>query len=206
MDSDDSSLGRTHSVSVLIDRLKAGDRAAAEQIWNRYFQRLIPLAKAKLGTLRDRSVDEQDALISVFDRFFCAAQQGNFPQLHDRNDLWQILLMLTEHKVADLYRRAGAQKRAEPRLAGTGVRAEAEADALLDLVDGNPTPEFAAIFVETTDLALGRLHDQKTREVAVLRMEGYANREIAQRLGISLTSVERKVRVIRELWKDALQS
>jgi DNA-directed RNA polymerase specialized sigma24 family protein len=49
---------------------------------------------------------------------------------------------------------------------------------------------------------LARLAEEKTREVALLKLEGYENREIAQRLDISLSSVERKLRVIREAWQD----
>lgn len=55
------------------------------------------------------------------------------------------------------------------------------------------------MFNETLARALRRLSDATTREVALLRMESYQNREIADRLEISLSSVERKLRVIREL-------
>jgi DNA-directed RNA polymerase specialized sigma24 family protein len=33
------------------------------------------------------------------------------------------------------------------------------------------------------------------------KLEGYENREIARQLGISLSSVERKLRVVREKWQ-----
>jgi DNA-binding CsgD family transcriptional regulator len=35
-----------------------------------------------------------------------------------------------------------------------------------------------------------------------MRMEGYANEEIAARLGISLRSVERKLEAIRKRWQS----
>ena len=202
MSSSDTNSPQTHSVTELIERLKAGDHDAAEGIWHRYFERLLPLAQAKLKTLPDRAFDEEDALISVFDRFFRAVQEERFPRLSDRNDLWQILLMLTERKVADLFRRAKTQKRGDGRAAITGVM-DGMADATSEKhLDSQPSPEFVASFVETLQLALARLPNEMVQEVAILRMEGYTNREISKRQGVSLSTAERKVRLIRDLWQE----
>src|SRR6186713_1037982 len=94
----DSQSDDTHSVTRFIERVKEEDPQAAEEIWQRYFARLLPLARAKLTALSHRGVDEEDILVSVFDRFFQAAKQDRFAHLHDRDDLWQILLMLTDRR------------------------------------------------------------------------------------------------------------
>src|SRR5262245_10431221 len=91
----------SHSVTWLIDRLRDEDPQAAEQIWRRYFERLLPLARSRITGLARQAVDAEDVLVSVFDRFFRAAKEDRFARLHDRDDLWQILLILTERKVAD---------------------------------------------------------------------------------------------------------
>jgi RNA polymerase sigma factor (sigma-70 family) len=185
----------THSVTRMIERLKAADGDAAQFLWERYFTRLLPLARARLKSAPDRSTDEEDLLVSVFDLFFRAAQEGRFARLHDRDDLWQILLMLTERKAADLVRRTRAQKR--------GVPTPKRHDVALDeLVDQAPSPEFFAAFNDQLLRALQRLDADHTRAVALLKLQGYENREIAERLGIGLSSVERKLRVIREEWHD----
>src|SRR5262245_56293863 len=101
----------SHSVTRLIERLRDNDPQAAEKIWRSYFERLLPLARSKIRALPQRAADEEDILVSVFDRFFRAAKENRFARLHDRDDLWQILIMLTEHKVADQFRAAAAQKR-----------------------------------------------------------------------------------------------
>jgi DNA-binding CsgD family transcriptional regulator len=44
------------------------------------------------------------------------------------------------------------------------------------------------------------LADERQRQIAVLRMEGYTNEEIAQRLGCGLRSVVRKLELIRKTW------
>ena len=191
----------SHSVTMLIDMVKSRDFDAAEQLWNRYFQQLLPLARAKLKSAQGQIVDEEDILISVFDRFFSAAGDGKFAKLTDRDDLWQILLMLTERKIIDQHRRATANKRGS----GEVVR-DSELDADLsrmrELVDKTPGPELIAEFNENLRVVLLRLKDQKTREVAICKLEGRTNQEIGERLNVSLSSVERKLRVIREVWQS----
>ena len=202
MPTDDSRLDDTHSVTRFIGQLKHQDPQAAGEIWQRYFQRLLPLARARLRALPDRSVDEEDILQSVFDRFFRTAQEDRFARLHDRDDLWQILLMLTERKVAEQFRRSQAQKRGAGRVATAVDAGELGDGDARQLADREPGPEFVAAFNDQLSQALGRLDAERTREVALLRLEGFENREIAERLGISLSSVERKLRLIRELWQD----
>ena len=75
------------SVTYWIDRLKAGDPAAARKLWERYFHRLVSLARKKLQNTPRRAVDEEDVAQSAFASFWRRAQQGQFPQLEDRNEL-----------------------------------------------------------------------------------------------------------------------
>src|SRR5262245_18630327 len=110
----------SHSVTQLIDRLKQQDSQAAEGIWRRYFERLLPLARARVKALLPSISDEEDLLVSVFDRFFRAVKEDRFCRLHDRDDLWQILLMLTERAATDQFRRHKAEKRGAGRVAREG--------------------------------------------------------------------------------------
>ncbi|MGD9856280.1 MAG: ECF-type sigma factor [Planctomycetaceae bacterium] len=183
----------THSVTRMIERLKADDSGAAREIWERFFERLLPLARARLRSLPDRVVDEEDILVSVFDLFFRAARDGRFARLNDRDDLWQILLMLTDRKVADVYRRNRTLKRG-----GTLIGRE-EAD-LHELADPALSPEFLTAFNDHLLRALQRLDDEVIRAVALLKLQCYSNQEIAEQLKMGLSSVERKLRVIRLKW------
>jgi DNA-directed RNA polymerase specialized sigma24 family protein len=201
MSSEDAAVPQDRSVTRMIERLKQQDSQAPREIWQRFFERLLPLARAKLQALPDRTVDEEDVLVSVFDRFFRAAQEGRFARLNDRDDLWQILLMLVDREVAGRYRKAQAQKRGGGEVRSVGDMAPADASAG-EVHDPEPGPAFVAAFNDHLARALTRLADERTREVALLKLEGYENREIAQRLQISLSSVERKLRVIREAWHE----
>jgi hypothetical protein len=49
------------SVSNWIELLKGGDHAAAQPLWERYFQRLVGLARTKLPGNRPNQVVQQTA-------------------------------------------------------------------------------------------------------------------------------------------------
>lgn len=204
MTTDDSSLEHDHSISRLIERLKSEDAQAASEIWERFFRRLLPLARSRLRGIVDGATDEEDVLVSVFDRFFRAVSENRFARLEDRDDLWQILIMLTERKVVDERRKAHTLKRGGGTVNQLG-RPE-QRQELAGLTDGNPTPEFMAAFNDSFSQALARLQDNVARDVALLKLEGYANLEIADRLAVSLSTVERKLRLVRETWESAFQA
>jgi DNA-directed RNA polymerase specialized sigma24 family protein len=50
-----------------------------------------------------------------------------------------------------------------------------------------------------------RLGEQTLRSVALWKMEGFTNNEIARRLGCVPQAVERKLRAIRRLWAEKEQ-
>src|SRR4051812_207164 len=88
------------SVTRWIGDLKAGDAAAAQPLWERYFHRLVFLARARLRASRRPSVveDEEDAALSAFQSFCDGAARGRFPRLTDRDDLWRLLVVITARK------------------------------------------------------------------------------------------------------------
>ena len=75
------------------------------------------------------------------------ASQGRFPRLDDRDDLWRLLVAITEHKAADQVRRARRQKRGGGRVRTEGDLTAGGSDdqpAGLNAIAGTePTPEFA---------------------------------------------------------------
>jgi DNA-directed RNA polymerase specialized sigma24 family protein len=192
------------SVTHWISRLKGGDAAAAQKLWESYFPRLVGLARKKLQALPRRAADEEDVALSALDSFCRAAGQGRFPRLDDRDDLWHLLVAITARKALQLRRHEQRQKRGGGTLRGDSAfdAPEAAADgAGLDQVIGNePTPEFAAQMAEEYQRLLGRLGDPALRALAVWKMEGYGNEEIAAKLGCVPRTVERKLALVRTLW------
>src|SRR5262252_3193694 len=99
------------SVTLWLALLRAGDHAAAQELWQRYFRRLVALARQWLRAAPRRAADAEDVALSAFDSFCRNAEAGRFPQLADRDSLWRLLVVLTARKAAHLKRDAGRQKR-----------------------------------------------------------------------------------------------
>ena len=191
------------SVTHWIGLLKAGDRGAARPLWERYFRRLVVRARAALRAVPRRAADEEDAALSAFNSFCQGAEDGRFPRLDDRDDLWRLLLTITARKAMHQARREAAARRG-----GGQVRAEADlspdddGEAALARVAGDePTPELAAQVAEECRRLLDKLGDDELRSIAVWQMEGYTVEEISARLGRSARTAARKLAVIRALWR-----
>jgi DNA-directed RNA polymerase specialized sigma24 family protein len=197
------------SITCWIDHLKAGDPAAAQPLWERYFQRLVGLARVKLPPkLRaGGDSDEEDAALSAFQSFCQGAAQGRFPRLDDRHDLWQLLVTITARKAADQIERARALKRGGGRLldeaALDGPDPERRIGGLDQLPSPDPTPEFAAMVAEQYQHLLDLLGDKTLRSIAVWKLEGDTSEEIAGKLGCSLRTVANKLTLIRLRWEEA---
>jgi len=194
------------SVTQWIHQLQAGDRAAAQELWNRYFQRLVGLARCKLQGAQRRAADEEDVVLSAFESFFRGAEQGRFPRLDDRDNLWRLLVVITERKAWNLVqherrqKRGGGEMRRESGLAD-GEDSPAEA-GINEFASREPTPEMAAQVAGECRRLLELLGDATLRSVAVWKMEGYTNAEIADKLGCVPVTVERKLQLIRRVWAN----
>src|SRR5262245_36787462 len=55
------------SITQWLGLLQAGEPAAAEKLWQCYFDRLVRLASRKLRASRRRAADEEDVVLSAFD-------------------------------------------------------------------------------------------------------------------------------------------
>jgi len=187
------------SVTLWLERLKSGDRSeAVNRLWAGYFGRMVGMARRHLGARTRGGADGEDVALSAFDSFVRAAEAGRFPRLEDRDDLWQVLFMITARKVADLQQAEGRLKRG----GGQIVQSLADADsAPIAVASAEPDPAEATMLAEQAEQLLDLLPDANLRQIAVWKLEGYANHEIAQRLGRSEPTVERKLRRIREAWQ-----
>jgi DNA-directed RNA polymerase specialized sigma24 family protein len=191
------------SVTHWLQLLKAGDQGAAQPLWEGYFRRLVALARQRLQGTPRRAADEEDVALSAFDSFCRGAEQGRFPRLDDRSDLWQVLVMLTARKALQLTRSECREKRGGGKVLNEGDLAEGDGsgEALLAGVIGRePAPEFAAQVADECRRLLDALPDAELRSIALWKMEGHTTEEIAAKLNCVPRTVERRLRLIRDLW------
>src|SRR5262249_52167658 len=148
--------------------------AAAQPLWERYFDRLVHQARKRLrARARRRGLeDEEDAAPSDFDSFCCGAARGRFPPLGDPADPRRLLVVLTERKALDQARRERRQKRGGGKVRGRPgpVDADPPGGAPVSVAGSEPTPVFAAVVADECRGLLGRVRDEPRRAVARLRM------------------------------------
>ncbi len=207
----ESSPSTDQSVTVWLGQLRDGDSAAAQQLWQRYVERLIRLASRKLGDLPRRVADEEDVALSAFHDFLRGVEDGRFTRLDDRDDLWQVLVMLTERKAIGLRRHVQAEKRGHGQVIGESkldmnFALSTAGPGIGQLAGCDPTPAFALQVQEEFSRLYELLTDDTLRQIARGKLEGYTNKELADHLGLALRAVERKLQLIRRLWSQELES
>ena len=183
------------SVTIWIEKLKEGDGVAAQQLWERYFAKMVHLARDKLTGVLTQMNDEEDVALSAFHSFCQAVDLGRFPKLNNRDDLWQILVMHTARKVITQRRYNDRQKR-------RSLTARSEMP-IQDVVGAEPDPQFAAVMVEEFQYLLDLLEEDELRTIALQRLEGYTLEEISKNINLSESTIRRKIGVIRRCWDQA---
>lgn len=186
------------SVTVWLGRLNAGDEREAQQhIWNRYFRRLIALARKQLGDCPRRVIDEEDIVVAALDSFFQGARAGAYPQLKDRTNLWALLSKITARKAINERYRQMAKKRGGGKVRGDSLGfipgAESGTDFLGQFPNEEVTPSFLVMMREECRRLFEILEDPVLCDVARMKLENYTNAEIAQTLDVVERTVERKL-------------
>ena len=191
------------SITACLKHLKAGNREAAQVLWERYFHRLVGLARAKLRGLPAGRDAAEDVALSAFDSVYRRAERGQYERLDDRDNLWSLLFVVTYRKAIDHARREGRRPDGPGRLATLADMDEASVDEVLG---PDPTPAVAAEIADECRRLFDVLEDPTLRHVALWKMEGFTNKEIAGRLGVIEQTVERKLRRIRDRWSEEVPS
>jgi DNA-directed RNA polymerase specialized sigma24 family protein len=182
------------AITVWFGQFQAGESAAVRPLWEKYFHRLVGLARSRLRNTALRCTDEEDVALSAFDSFCRNAEAGRFPDLTDRESLWRLLAEFTLRKATHHVRDAAAIKRGGGKVesAGSGVFEKALGREL--------DPSLVAEVSEECERLLGVLGDPQLRQVALLRMDGHSVEEVAIQVGCAPSSVKRKLKRIRGIW------
>jgi RNA polymerase sigma factor (sigma-70 family) len=194
------------SITQWIDQLRGGDQTAAQRIWEHYARRLAGIARAKLQGERLGAANEDDVVQSAFLSFFRGVERGQFPQLADRTNLWPLLVLITKRKAIDLWQRnhqigqGGGNLRGESALVGP-LGSGTDGGGWEQVLGSDPTPEELTRGAEEVRRLLQRLDDQDLRSIALWKLEGFTNKEIAAKFDRSLATVERKLERIRSKWE-----
>lgn len=190
-------MSKSTNVSHWIGLVKAGDSNAANRIWHHYFDRLVRSVRGRLYGQNRAVSDEEDIVLSVFESFYDAAENGRFPDLSDRDDLWQLLLRMAARKVVDKrrhdqrVRRGGAVKLHSLGHAG-------DDEKIIEAIGNEPSPEMVMMMQESVERFFSHLGVGQLSDLAGAKLEGYSNAELAKRFDCSERTIERRLHLIRE--------
>jgi DNA-directed RNA polymerase specialized sigma24 family protein len=191
-------------VTAWIQQLGADDQVALQELWRIYYPRLVALARGRLQGAPRQMVDEEDAALSAFKSFCRGVEQGRFPRLADRHDLWQVLVMLTLRKASNQARNARTQKGGGGRVQNASALdrpGEEEGRAFAEQISREPDPAFAFEVAQRCRWLLAQLRNDTLRSVALGKLEGSTNEELARQFGCAKVTVARWLNEIREAWR-----
>lgn len=194
---------KSDNVSHWIDLVKVGDSVAANRLWQHYFDRLVRRVRTRLLGQNRAVSDEEDLVLSVFESFYKAAELGRFPDLCDRQDLWQLLMRMAARKVIDKRRHDQRQRR------GANVRMHSldqggDDEVIIQAIGEQPSPEMVFMLQETVEQFFSHLGVGQLRDLAGAKLEGYTNAELALRFGCSQRTIERRLNLIREKFQQEM--
>jgi RNA polymerase sigma factor (sigma-70 family) len=198
-------MGHRGSITKLLHLLRSEDPLerdmAARLIWRRYFRDLLELARNNLSKRVRRREDEEDVLQSMYKNFCQRQQRGEF-DLTSRDALWKLLVTITLRKARNAAKKQGREKRDVGREQTLTDRDETDSPgwALEQMDAAGPSPAEAAVLKEALERRLAALADPDLREIALWRLEGYTNREIAAQRKCTERSIERRLERIRDKW------
>jgi RNA polymerase sigma-70 factor (ECF subfamily) len=182
----------------LVARWRRGDQQAATELFQRYAGRLVALARSHLSAKLKQRVDPEDVVQSVYRSFFADTQQGRY-DFERGGDLWQLLVVITLHKLNDQVKRNASAKRAIHREQHFGTE-----DSLLGLqpqLAHDPSPVEALALADQLELVMRRLEPLE-RRVLEMRLQGYNLEEIASAIRCSERTVRYAIEEIKRRLAD----
>src|SRR5580704_15935005 len=119
----------------LIAAFKAGSETAARELFDRYCEKLMRLARRRIGQRMTTRVDPEDVIQSAFRTFFTRVRNDEFT-FEGENDLFKLLVRLTVNKALRQIAHHRAAKRDPSREKTQGCD---ERDILADLAAHGPS-------------------------------------------------------------------
>jgi RNA polymerase sigma-70 factor (ECF subfamily) len=160
----------------LVDRARAGDLEAFDQIMRLHQKQVLSTAYRQLGNLEDAQDTAQEAFLRLY---------RNLHKLEDGRDVQSWLYRVTVNLCNDLFRKRG---RTEPLDAGQ------------DPVSGTRDPELSLLDSERArlvEIALTTLPEKERAAVVLRDVEGLSTRDVAQILGVAEVTVRSQICVAR---------
>jgi DNA-directed RNA polymerase specialized sigma24 family protein len=191
----------SESITSWLRAVRCGDSEAARKLWQSYFHQLVRLARRNLsGRARVTAVDEEDVASSVLGDLFLKLQEGGFRELGSRSELWELLVVITIRKATVVARRENALKRGSGRVKLESEMTSTSRFRLDDLIGHDMSVALPDCMSAQCRILIDALKDPDLEKIALWKLAGYTNEEIAAKQNCTRATIQRKLRLIRKIW------
>jgi RNA polymerase sigma factor (sigma-70 family) len=198
------------SVSVWIQRLKAGEETALAELHKRYWRFLVEQARRKLGASPRMAMDEEDVAQQTFWGFYTSFKAGRLPKLNNRQDLLALLTHITACQASNQIRNEiGAARRGRGMVqdeAALETGADRDAPRRLENLEGAELmPDEQAILNDCYERYVHRLPPELAA-IAERYLAGWTHKQIAQEADCAERTIERKLALICARWQRLVEA
>ncbi|MEY4176797.1 MAG: hypothetical protein RLY70_371 [Planctomycetota bacterium] len=193
------------TITRLIRLLPSKDHHSARRLFDFYSARLAALARKRLGEADRRVRDEEDIVGEVLAKLLLDGSQGQLPAINNRTDLLRMLYHRVNQRVKNHVRDMNRKKRGSGHVANEADLATQDGKptgGLDSFPDPGPSPDAALIDFESLQQLNERivrcLPEDQLRQYATLWLQGITPAEIARRMGVSQSTVYRKMDLVLE--------
>lgn len=178
-----------------LQRMADEREGAAAEVFDRYADKLVGYARGRMSSKLRQKIDPEEVVQSALKSFFRRPIESS-SQMHDWDELWGLLVVITLRKCLDYIEMFGRHRRAINREVSLDA-ANADASGVFELIDRQPTPAEAAVFTETIQRLMDGL-DEQQQQMLDLRIQGHTVPEIARLANCSPRTVDRLLAQLRD--------
>ena len=194
------------SITNAITALGNYDPQAAQLIWDRFFQRLCAYAETLVYKRHRRLLTSDEIAASAFMALVEGVREKRFEKVRNRDELWQMLSLIAARKAINFQKQLDRAKRGNGQVKGDSAFGTMGINGVVDFIQRDLAPETGAQIQELSQQFLQRLPNDELRNVALWRMAGYSNAEIAEKAGCVVRTIERKLNLIRKIWTELIEN
>lgn len=204
---DDGSVGSSAlgSISQDLAALRSQHPQAGQVLDSRFRKAIVMRTRSFLSGTRSRVADEEDVAQEALAACLRSVHAGKSVWVRDRRQFWRLLVASARRKAADLRKKLARKKRCDEALRGESafipLGGASDDGGITQVPARDLSPDRALMMTEEYRLFLASLKPA-VRDVVLLKVDGYTNREIAERLGVAVVTVERRLHLIRKKWNQ----
>ncbi|MCA9177491.1 MAG: hypothetical protein KDB14_23560 [Planctomycetales bacterium] len=188
------------SLPELLGRLRDRDDDAAREIWEKFFPSTVRYARSRLDDQPGSPLDDEDIASRALASLLFALRGGKYANVQDDHAFRLMIVHIVRRFVSDGLRWHRCQRvELESALGSEGLGSEG-----LDSLEGPEPPADRAAYLNDECRWLLNMLRQDYREVAWRRLQCKSIAQIAADCGCHISTVRRKLRIIRELWEKRL--